>query len=1249
MSARIARTSARLVTQARPFHSSSTPLSPFTSSPHLRTDASTSTASTNRPNGSNPAMSFPCIDQNEIRTARLLEQRNKDFPLSTNSSRASYNTLGPASTTESSTAAADDPEGPEPAYANVVSGYQTYHHPHPFPLDYGGHLPSFSLAYETWGTLNADRSNAVLLHTGLSASSHAHSTLENPAEGWWEKFIGPGKALDTDRFFVICTNVLGGCYGSTGPSSLDPSDGQPYATRFPIVSIFDMVRAQFELLTSLGIDKLAASVGSSMGGMQSIAAAHLEPERVGKIVSISGTSRSSPASIAMRHAQRSVLMADPNWKRGFYYDDLPPHTGMKLARQIATITYRSGPEWEQRFGRRRRDLASTPSITADVSSSHLPSPPVLCPDFLIETYLDHQGEQFCLKYDANSLIYVSKAMDLFDMSQDALDDLEARKIARDAGKAPSDALCPVPPPPRPSPASAAKTKAAKAFISSLPSSHAYLPSLTSGLSRLRRHPTLVVGVQSDTLFPIEQQRELAECLKANGNPNVVYYELNQPWGHDTFLLDVTNVGSAINGFLSASFGAAEGSQTPLRKKPRTHSSELPEISPLPPLARTDPELASHPSSTIASTSSTASADSIEKEMVSSGVPLLGAPSPSNGHSTSEMESNGHSNGFAMNGNGIGGAGATEEMEISENGKVLDSMQYRGGEGFVPLWEGSNFDRREFVRLALQAFQDMGYRDTAASLQAESGFILEDPVVASFRQCILEGRWSEAEDMLARLPLERAENSTPILFAIRQQKFLEAMETQDTKRALTILRNDLSGLNFDSDRLHFLSSLVMCSEATELRRRAVWDGVNGESRRRLLVHLQSFISPTVMLPQRRLGTLLSQAQAHQQRHHAFPSSTSEPFSLLVDAEARATETFPSHTSHVLREHMDEVWRLAWSHNGEFLATAGKDKLVIIWSVKDNFAVHKVFGPHSDPVSCLAWSPDDSILLTASESVIKMWSMQSLEAIATLSKHDYPIGALAWLPNGLEFVSGGMDLKVYFWDLSGNITSTLPASPTRVLDLAVTPDGSKLVCVGRADTTEPHTIPSRQSSRSATPSINLTAPLGARHEKRISVYDLVKRELLYDVVQPSELTSVEISKDSKYAIVSHAPKEILYLELESGSIVRKFEGHDQGQFVLRSCFGGATENFVLSGSADGKIVVYHRDTGRLLYNLTGHDVTTVNAVAWNPDPSRAMWASCSDDRSIRIWQVGPSGEAEGGRREIPSSSSSRINRLRPLTRS
>ncbi|SCV69530.1 BQ2448_2550 [Microbotryum intermedium] len=482
-------------------------------------------------------MSFPCVDQNELRTQRLLEQRRKaQAQASTSSATSQANDLPNLPSPPPSSSVIEPETGPEPAYANVVTGYELYHHHQPYALDYGGHLPSFHLAYGTWGKLNADKSNAVLIHTGLSASSHAHSTAQNPAEGWWEKFIGPGKSIDTDKYFVMCTNVLGGCYGSTGPSSLDPSDGKPYATRFPILSIFDMVRAQFHLLSSLGIEKLYASVGSSMGGMQSLAAAHLEPERVGKVVSISGTARSSPSSIAMRHAQRSVLMADPNWKRGFYYDDLPPHTGMKLARQIATITYRSGPEWEQRFGRRRRDMSSGTSILA--------SSPVLCPDFLIETYLDHQGEQFCLKYDANSLIYISKAMDLFSMSRESLDDLTARRTSQEEVEATS---CPLPSTSSATPKKSNKPST-KGFISSLPSSHAYLPDLTAGLSRIT-HPTLVMGVQSDTLFPIEQQRELAECLKANGNEKVVYYELNQPWGHDTFLLDVSNVGGAIKGFL----------------------------------------------------------------------------------------------------------------------------------------------------------------------------------------------------------------------------------------------------------------------------------------------------------------------------------------------------------------------------------------------------------------------------------------------------------------------------------------------------------------------------------------------------------------------------------------------------------------------------------------------------------------------------------------------------------------------------
>ncbi|KZV87637.1 homoserine acetyltransferase [Exidia glandulosa HHB12029] len=447
------------------------------------------------------APTFPCVDQHAARTARIQ-----------------------AATTSAASSTSDG--GPEPPYARPTpKQYNLFTSTQPLALTYSSTpLPSHEVAYETWGTLNPARDNVILVHTGLSASSHAASNALNPAPGWWEKFIGPGKALDTDRFFIICANVLGGCYGSTGPSSVDATTEQPYATTFPVVSIFDMVRAQFALLDHLGVERLYASVGCSMGGMQSIAAGWMFPERVGRVVSVSGTARSGPASIAIRFAQRSVLMADPNWNNGFYYDGLPPHAGMKLARQIATITYRSGPEWEMRFGRRLRPVPSQ-----QVVDPGRPRTPALCPDFLIETYLDHQGEEFCLKYDANSLIYVSKAMDLFDMSHSSLVEL---------GMLDADS-------------STAKSESAKRQPQPHLSHHPpHLADLSRGLgARLARIPTLVLGVQSDVLFPVEQQRELADALRAAGNEEVTYYELGGVWGHDTFLLDVQNVGGAIRGFL----------------------------------------------------------------------------------------------------------------------------------------------------------------------------------------------------------------------------------------------------------------------------------------------------------------------------------------------------------------------------------------------------------------------------------------------------------------------------------------------------------------------------------------------------------------------------------------------------------------------------------------------------------------------------------------------------------------------------
>ncbi|CAH0018564.1 unnamed protein product [Clonostachys rhizophaga] len=460
---------------------------------------------------SNPPMAFPCLDALESRSAKLEEATSNSN---------------------------------EPSYTSGAT--LNYLCKEPLLLDWGGILPEFNIAYETWGTLNPERSNAILLHTGLSASSHAHSTEANPQPGWWEKFIGPGKPLDTNKYFVICTNVIGGCYGSTGPGEVDPGNGERYATRFPILTIDDMVRAQFRLLDHLSIPSLYASVGSSMGGMQSLAAGSLFPDRVRRIVSISGCARSHPYSIAMRHTQRQVLMMDPNWNRGFYYSKVPPHAGMKLAREIATVTYRSGPEWEQRFGRRRADPSK---------------PPALCPDFLIETYLDHAGEKWCLTFDPNSFLYVSKAMDLFDLGHDAQRETAARRGQREqqllrsgepASSFAADASCSLTLPSKPyeeQPESAAQPSDAELTP---PGSARPPEDLIKGLAPLRDTPTLVMGVASDILFPAWQQREVAEALRLAGNRNVTHIELSEEmslFGHDTFLLDLKNIGGNLQRFL----------------------------------------------------------------------------------------------------------------------------------------------------------------------------------------------------------------------------------------------------------------------------------------------------------------------------------------------------------------------------------------------------------------------------------------------------------------------------------------------------------------------------------------------------------------------------------------------------------------------------------------------------------------------------------------------------------------------------
>jgi len=343
----------------------------------------------------------------------------------------------------------------------------------------GGSLPQVEIAYETWGTLSAERDNALLIVTGLSPGAHAASSADNPAPGWWEEMVGPGHPIDTDRFHVICVNSLGSCHGSTGPASIDPRDGRRYRTRFPVLTIEDIATAAREALRALGITRLRALVGPSMGGMTALAYALLFPAEVDALVTISAAARAAPFATAVRSLQREIIRTDPEWREGEYEGD-GPSNGLRLARKLGLITYRSAREWKERFGRERvevRDKSEGP----------------FAQEFEVEAYLEMHARKFAGTFDANCYLYLSRAMDLFD-------------VAEHGG------------------------------------------SVEAGLARIRAGKTLVVGVETDFLFPLEQQREIADGLKAAGR-DVRLVTLPSIQGHDSFLIDVERFGPAVGDFL----------------------------------------------------------------------------------------------------------------------------------------------------------------------------------------------------------------------------------------------------------------------------------------------------------------------------------------------------------------------------------------------------------------------------------------------------------------------------------------------------------------------------------------------------------------------------------------------------------------------------------------------------------------------------------------------------------------------------
>jgi len=273
-----------------------------------------------------------------------------------------------------------------------------------FKMWRGGHLPEVTLAYESWGTLSDTADNAILIFTGLSPSAHAASSAQDASPGWWEYMIGPGKAVDTNRFYVVCANTLGGCYGSTGPGSINPETGQIYGADFPDVTVEDIASSGYYLMRELGVEKLHAAVGSSMGGMSSIAYAMQYPDDIEYLVSISAATQALPLTIALRSLQREIIRSDPAWNEGRYTDDSKPLVGMSLARKLGLVSYRAADEWNSKFDRSRLPAEKLTGKRFER-------------EFEIENYLEYNAQKFINSFDPNSYLYLSRTMDWFDIAE----------------------------------------------------------------------------------------------------------------------------------------------------------------------------------------------------------------------------------------------------------------------------------------------------------------------------------------------------------------------------------------------------------------------------------------------------------------------------------------------------------------------------------------------------------------------------------------------------------------------------------------------------------------------------------------------------------------------------------------------------------------------------------------------------------------------------------------------------------------
>mmetsp|Transcript_10902 Transcript_10902/g.19981 ORF Transcript_10902/g.19981 Transcript_10902/m.19981 type:complete len:613 (-) Transcript_10902:120-1958(-) len=558
-------------------------------------------------------------------------------------------------------------------------------------------------------------------------------------------------------------------------------------------------------------------------------------------------------------------------------------------------------------------------------------------------------------------------------------------------------------------------------------------------------------------------------------------------------------------------------------------------------------------------------------------------------------------------------GKTELHHTNSSSSSSHIVQSSSKDSVLTTNSGFVVKKSELVRLMVQSIRALGCNKTASMLEEESGVSLEQSCVRQFRDGILNGEWKMVRELLPGMNV-MPNNMKKAHLLIFEEEFLEELEAGHVSKALGILRMSIAPNHYEKSRVDQLSSLIMYPSVEDMMRAANWRGVQGGSREKLLADLQLLMDPSFVVPSSRLLTLMEQALKHQISSCQFHNTKMKSFSLLHDHVCSLGE-IPSMCLDVLDEHKDEVWFVRFSHDGKLFASASKDKSIIIWDLShsqlegvENTKIdkpicdhvhiytrpeimHKLLG-HNKPPSFVAWSPDDNMLLsTDNTSSFRVWDSKTGRckvAVPQREKYDptkpESIVSCAWHPDGKHIITGTLiEKKIVIWDLSGQKIRTWEMEHT-IRDLNVTPQG-KLVVVGT--------------------------------DYALRMYDIATRKTeKCNVKETSPVTCFSLSQDGRYALLSVAnPAAIRLWDLERGAIIKHFDGIKQKRYVVQASFGGSEEIFVVSGSEDSQVYIWHRTSGDLLAVLPGHS-GTVNSVAWS-SMNPHLFISASDDSTIRIW--------------------------------